>query len=227
VSGESPTTPAYFGGPPLPPAPRRLRVLIGALVGTALLIAGGVFAAVKLTQHDGPAGTAASSTATAPNAGRAPNTGPFTGIYTAKFGPTTLLDPDPALDPGLRPSMGTYAVRWVCRPTGCVATASKLGGDASFASTIEFDEANGSWVAVALSSDECRGAPAEAWQVFKLQPRPDGALTGEYTATTSNSCGGKSTVTLTRTGDVDLDSLPDPVTLPPRALSPAEALSGR
>jgi serine/threonine-protein kinase len=108
-----------------------------------------------------------------------------------------------------------------------VATASKLGGDASFASTIEFDEANGSWVAVALSSDECRGAPAEAWQVFKLQPRPDGALTGEYTATTSNSCGGKSTVTLTRTGDVDLDSLPDPVTLPPRALSPAEALSGR
>jgi serine/threonine-protein kinase len=82
-------------------------------VGTALLIAGGVFAAVKLTQHDGPAGTAASSTATAPNAGRAPNTGPFTGIYTAKFGPTTLLDPDPALDPGLRPSGG-----YLRRPLG-------------------------------------------------------------------------------------------------------------
>ena len=34
-------------------------------------------------------------------------------------------------------------------------------------------------------------------------------------------------MTFTRTGDVDLESLPDPGNLPPRVISPAEALRGR
>ena len=38
---------------------------------------------------------------------------------------------------------------------------------------------------------------------------------------------GKYTVTFTRTGDVDVNSLPDPASQPPRVVSPAEALHGR
>jgi hypothetical protein len=53
-------------------------------------------------------------------------------------------------------------------------------------------------------------------------------LAGEYTATAANACGGKYTVTFTRTGNLDANnSLPDPATLPPRVVSPAEALRGR
>jgi serine/threonine-protein kinase len=65
--------------------------------------------------------------------------------------------------------------------------------------------------------------------VFKLQPRPDATLAGDYTATAANACGGKYAVTFTRTGNLDTNnnSLPDPATLPPRAVSPAEALRGR
>jgi serine/threonine-protein kinase len=58
--------------------------------------------------------------------------------------------------------------------------------------------------------------------VFALRQRPDGTLAGEYSGTSSNTCSGKGTVTFTRTGDVDVDSLPDPATLPPRVVSPAE-----
>ncbi len=67
--------------------------------------------------------------------------------------------------------------------------------------------------------------------MFRLQPRPDGSLTGEHTRTTADQCAEKRTVTFTRTGDVDLDAdfytLPDPADLPPRVVSPAEALRGR
>ena len=225
--------PPQFGAPAAPPegtrrGGRRRGVLIGALAGVAVLIAGSVFAAVNLFGRDDPEATESSSSAAAsPNTAPTPNTGPFTGVYSATFSPTTTLDPNPNVGPGPTPSMSTYAVRSVCRPTGCVATASQTSGDATFATTIEFDEANGSWVAVTLKSDVCRDEPAESWQVFTLQPRPDGTLTGEWTTTASNSCGSKSTVTFTRTGDVDLASLPDPVTLPPRVVSPAEALRGR
>jgi hypothetical protein len=82
-------------------------------------------------------------------------------------------------------------------------------------------------LSVAIASQQCRDdARAETWQVFKLQPGPGGTFTGEHTATAGNSCEGKHTVTLTRTGDVDIDSLPDPANLQPRVVSPAEALYG-
>jgi serine/threonine-protein kinase len=89
-----------------------------------------------------------------------------------------------------------------------------------------FDQIGGSWVGVALTSRKCRAAAAEFWQVVKLQPRPDGTLTGEYTATAGNACAAKRTVTFTRTGDIDVNSLPDPASQPPRLVSPAEALRG-
>jgi predicted Ser/Thr protein kinase len=233
--GVPPMDPAYAGEltrppPPPPPAPpvgkgRRRGVLIGALVAAALLIAGGVFAVVEFTRDETPSGTTPSSTASASPA-PAPNTGPFTGMYRADFGPISTLGG--AADPGGKPSVATYGLRSVCRPTGCVAIASRLSGDSTFAQTVEFDEVGGIWFAVTLASQQCRdNARAESWQVFKLQPRPDGTLTGDFTATAGNSCSAKHTVTFTRTGDVDVNSVPDPVNLPPRVASPAEALYGR
>ncbi len=217
--------------PALPPQPaasawqrlrRRPGVLIGALVGIVVLIAGGVFAAVKLTQSNKPVAGAplgAVSTATA-----APNTGPFTGVYSASFSQATKIDGSPAT--GAPAATDTYAVRSACGPTGCVATAARLGGEFKLASTTVFDQVDGRWLAVALDSDKCRDQAAEVWQVLILQPGPNGTLTGEYRGESSNSCNQKRTLTFTRTGDVDVNSLPDPAGLPPRAVSPAEALHG-
>ncbi|MGB9309045.1 MAG: serine/threonine protein kinase, partial [Mycobacterium sp.] len=120
----------------------------------------------------------------------------------------------------------TYGLRSVCGSAGCVATASRLGGAPVGQPTITFDQVGGRWVAVALSSDQCRNAPAEFWQVFTLQSRPDGTLTGDYTAVSANACVERRSVTFTRTGDIDVNRLPDPGRLPPRVASPAEALHG-
>ncbi|MGX9790517.1 protein kinase domain-containing protein [Mycobacterium sp. MMS18-G62] len=203
---------------------RRPIVLIGVLAAVAVLVAAGVLAVVKFTQHDNnPATATRSVTATA---APAPNTGPLTGMYRADFGPISTLNG--AADPGAKPSTATYGFRSVCRPTGCVATGSRLSGDAVFAQAVEFDEVGGTWLAVTLASEQCRDdASAETWQVFKLQPQPDGRLAGDWTSTASNSCEAKHTVTFVRTGDVDIDSLPDPANLAPRVVSPAEALHGR
>ena len=67
----------------------------------------------------------------------------------------------------------------------------------------------------------------ELWEVFSLQPRPDGTLTGEYSSTDSEGCAGKRTVTFTRTGDARVDLLTDPASLPARVASPAQGLHGR
>ena len=188
---------------------RRFGLLIGALAGVALLIAGGVFAGVKLIGHQ---------TATPP--------GPFMGTYRSDFGPIIALDD--IADHGGPPALtSTYGLRSVCRPSGCVMTASRLGGAAIGQPTMVFDQIGQSWVALALGSDSCRNADAQFWRVFTLQPRPDGTLVGDYTATAANACADRRTVTFTRTGDVDVDRIPDPSGQPPRVISPAEALRGR
>jgi hypothetical protein len=234
LAGATPIWPAYASpapvwppaAPPTPPPvekqPGRRRGAIAALVaGVLLVVAGVVFAGIRLTDHRDQPATAAPSTVAA-----APNTGPFTGIYKADFGPPMSLDGVPAA--GGVPTTGGYALRSACRSTGCVATASRLTGELTFSSDLVFDEVGGSWVAVALGTGPCRDGQAETWEVFTLQPRPDGTLTGEYTATAANACGGKYNVTFTRTGDLDANnSLPDPALLPPRMVSPAEALHGR
>ncbi len=228
-SAEAPTALAQIGAPPAANRPsRRPVVVIGALVAVTMLIAGGVLAAVQFSRDDGPAAAGSPGTAAAPPSsdGPAPNTGPFTGVYKADYGSITGLNDRPGPD-RTRPS-DTYAIRSACRPTGCVATASRLSGGTAFASPMVFDEIGKDWFAVGLGSVPCQNDPAaEMWEVLKLTPRPDGTLTGEYTATTSNDCVSKRTVTFTRTGDVDLESLPDPVTVGPRVVSPAEALHGR
>jgi serine/threonine-protein kinase len=231
--GAPPTPPAQFGGPPLPvpagkPA-RRGGVLIGALAVVALLIAGGVIAAVNLSGDDKPTATTPSSAAAPNTPTPTPNTGPFTGIYRVDFGRATRLDG--VGDPNAAPSTGTYGLRSVCRPAGCVATASKYNGDASFAPTMVFDQVGARWMAVAVAPSPCKNATVDTWQVFTLQPQPDGTLAGEFIRLTANQCQEKRPVTFTRTGDVDVNAdfkgVPDPDKLPPRVVSPAEALRGR
>ena len=76
-------------------------------------------------------------------------------MYRADFGPISTLNG--AADPGAKPSTATYGLRSVCRPTGCVANGSRLSGDAVFAQAVEFDEVDGTWLAVTLASEQCRG----------------------------------------------------------------------
>jgi len=219
------------GQPPLQPSPpaaaptvrrrvSRPSVVIAALVVVALLIVGGVFAGVKLFQHHNPAATAPSATAAA-------TAHPFSGTYRADYSPGTDLEGKPVA--GAPALTATWGVRTTCGPSGCVATASYGGGGGIvLVSNLVFDEVGGTWVAVGLSSMQCNNAPVEVWVVFTLQPNPDGTLSGETTRATSNSCSAtKRTVTFTRTGDADVTKVPDPASLPPRAVSPAQALHGR
>jgi serine/threonine protein kinase len=217
------------GSPPpwAQPTPKRPgwrpHIVIPALLGVAVLIGGGIFAAVKISQHHNPTATAPPThpLPTTPP----PNTGPFTGIYTANFGPDTDLDGKPYA--GATPTTETWGLRSVCLSSGCVATASRRSGQTIGISTLVFDDAGGRWLAVGLGSGTCVNAPTEYWEVFTVQPHPDGTLAGIYSSTSSNACGSKRAVTFTRTGDVDVNSLPDPASQPPRVVSPAEALHGR
>jgi hypothetical protein len=213
---------------PVQPERRRLTrrpgVLVGALAGTALLIAGGVFAGTKLTQQHNLANTTAPNTTTAPPA-PAPNTGPFTGVYRVDFGRINSAEGEPAT--GAPPTSETWAVRSVCGGAGCVATASRLTGETIQVPSMVLDQVGGNWLAVSVGTTTCGKLEGEVWEAFTLQTRPDGTFVGEATETMTMGCANERTVTFTRTGDVDVSSLPDPGTLPARVVSPAEALHGR
>jgi predicted Ser/Thr protein kinase len=234
-AGAGPTeqwpTGAGLGSPPPVEKRRHRGLLIGALAAVATLVVAGVFAVVHFSRDDeNPTAVTPSSTASAPATPTAvPNTGPFTGIYRVDFGRATRLDG--VGDPNATPSTGTYGLRSVCRPSGCVATASKYKGDVAFAPSMVFDQVGPSWVAVAIAPSPCKNATVDTWQVFTLQPQPDGTLAGEFIRLTDNQCQEKAPVTFTRTGDVDVNAdfkgVPDPAGLPPRVVSPAEALRGR
>jgi hypothetical protein len=190
---------------------------VPALLAVVVLIGGGVFAAVKVSQRPNPTATAPTPTAT-------PNTGPFTCTYRADYGRDTKHDGQPF--EGGTPNTVTWGVRSVCRPTGCVATASVRGGD-TLVREMVFDDVGGRWLAVGVGSDQGQNAPIEVWVVLTLQPRLDGTLAGERSTATAHGCGGKRAATFTRTGDVDVNGLPDPASQAPRVVSPAEALRGR
>jgi serine/threonine protein kinase len=209
--------------PSVPPPPkrpvRRHGMLIGALVFVVtLVVVGGVVAVVELTQRDEPV-PAAPSAASASGSG-------FSGTYRADYGPGTDLEGNPV--PNAPATTSNWAVRSKCGASGCAATAANVSG-ASMAllSNLTFDQLGGTWVAVGLASAQCGDAPAELWVVFTLQPHPDGTLSGEsIRASTNSSCAAKRTVKFTRTGDPDLNKVPDPEVLPPRSVTPAEALRG-
>jgi serine/threonine-protein kinase len=216
--------PAHFGAAPphMLPAPpvskpprRRTGLLIGALAAVALLIiAGGVFATVQLTRRDNQPTSAAA------------NAGQFTGTYRADYGPGTDLEDKPV--PNAPATTSGWAIRSTCGASGCMATAANISdGGIALLSNLTFDQLAGAWVAVGLASAQCGEAPAELWVVYTLQPRPDGTLTGETVrAATDGACAAKRTVKFTRTGEPDLNKVPDPTVLPPRSVSPADALRG-
>ena len=223
TSALPPPPPQYPGFAPHPtsaPPPRRGRgVLIGALAAVALLVvAGGIFATVTLTRPSRPAATTPSADAV--------NGSQFTGSYRADYGPGTDLQGNPVA--GAPATTATWGVRSTCGSGGCVATASIVGGSGiTLVSNATFDQLSGTWVAVALASAQCINGPTEFWVVYKLQPQPDGSLSGETTrASIDSGCSAKRTVKFTRTGDVDVNKVPDPAVLPPRSASAAEALHG-
>jgi serine/threonine protein kinase, bacterial len=205
----------------------RSKARLAALVVIPLLVvAAVVIGGVTLLGHRSQVGTA-NRTGNAPSAMAKANANSFTGTYRADYGPGTDLEGKPVA--GAPPMTGTWDVRSTCGPSGCVATASYVGGSGIvLVSNLVFDQVGGSWTAVGLGSTPCNNAPAEVWVVFTLQPQPDGTLSGETTRSTTNSCStGKRSVTFTRTGDPDLAKVPDPAALPPRAASPSTALHGR
>ena len=219
--------------PVVRPPRKRSRALVAALVGVVLLIGGGVFAAVRLMHK--PAGVAAkqtTTTATSTAPASTPTTtsvapltpGPLNGRYKADFGAATDLDGN---GQGAGPATVSYGLRSACRGDECVATAESLGRPNDLAKTMVFDEVGGRWLAVALITGECLSTKTEFWLAFSLQLGPDGTLTGEMTRTSVTNCRDKRPLTLTRTGDLDVDTVADPATVPPRVVSPAEALHGR
>jgi serine/threonine-protein kinase len=233
-SGMPPTTapppwpPAAPWSPPPPPPKRSSRkplVLTGALLGVVLLIAGGVFAAIRLTRHDNPNTTP--STATAQGAG-APAGENFSGTYRADLGPGTDLEDKPVANAPA--TTASWVVRSTCGAGGCMATAANISqGGVALVSNLTFDQLGGTWVAVGLASAQCGGdKPDEIWVVYTLQPQPDGTLSGETVrASTNTACAAKRTVKFTRTGDADPNKVADPAVLPPRLTTPADALRGR
>jgi serine/threonine-protein kinase len=197
---------------------RRTGLLVGAVVAVALLVAGGILAVIKLTGGH-------NTTAAAPSSSAPPATGPFTGTYRADYDAKTGLDGAPF--DGAKPSTETWGMRSVCKPSGCVATATRLGGDTTTLTAMVFDDIGGHWLAVAVTTAKCFDVTTEAWEVLILQPRPDSTLVGEYDRTTPNGCASKRIMTFTRTGGVDVNGIADPASQAPRIASPAEALHGR
>jgi tRNA A-37 threonylcarbamoyl transferase component Bud32 len=206
--------------PPTPPsaakpAPRRTRVVVAAVAAVALLIGVGIFAAVKLTGHDGPA-----APKTPPS-----NSGPFTGAYTADFG--SKLDVLGKEVPGAAPpGKETWNLRSACATSGCVATATKTAGPFTGHQTnIIFDDIAGRWIAVSLGTAKCHDRDVDEWTFIWLQPRPDGTMSGEWISDDID-CYSKRSVTFTRNGDTDIASLPDPATQPARVVSAGQGLHG-
>jgi hypothetical protein len=197
---------------------RRHGVLVGALVFIVTLIAaGGVVAVVELTKDEEPSAGPPSAAA---------SVGDFTGTYRADYGPGTDLEDKPV--PNAPATTSNWAVRSTCGASGCAATAANVSGiGMALLSNLTFDQLGGAWVAVGLASAQCGDAPAEVWVVLTLQPHPDGTLSGEtIRASTNGACAAKRTVKFTRTGDPDLNKVPDPAVLPPRSVTPADALRG-
>ncbi|KAB7756347.1 anchored-membrane serine/threonine-protein kinase [Mycolicibacterium mucogenicum DSM 44124] len=221
-----PNPPQAFPAPPARSS--RSGVLIAVLAVIALLVvAGGVFAGVKLLgRDDRPTAKPAASSPTAAPAGNG-----FSGRYRAEYGPATDLQGTAI--PGGPAITGQWDVRSSCGANGCIANASYTGKSAvPVVSNMTFDQVSGDWVAVGTGAVKCTDAPNEAptevWVVFTLTPKPDGTLAGETTRSAVNGCSSmKRTVTFTRTGDGELSAVADPAGLPPRTTSPASTLHGR
>lgn len=157
-----------------------------------------------------------------------PLTTAFDGTFAVEFGPPTKPNGEPYQN--ATGGNETWAVESACGDRGCVASASKLDGSGTTASTLVFDEIDKQWEAVGATQGTCQGdEQVELWEAFTLRPQPNGTLTGEFIVRSANGqCASDRPVTFTRTGDRDAGaSVADPARQPPRAASPAQALRGR
>lgn len=152
-------------------------------------------------------------------------TGPLDGTYAVEFASATRPNGQPYDN---APSgRETWVIKSACPASGCVATATKVDGSQSAASTMVLDEIDGRWTTVSASAGTCQNAPAEYWETMSLQSQADGNLQGEYIVRATTGCARNQQVTFTRTGDVQGSvSVTDPAAQPARVESPAQALHG-
>jgi serine/threonine protein kinase, bacterial len=156
------------------------------------------------------------------------------------------------LDPSTDTSNAWWAFRSWCKPTGCVATGTKLDDHnpqvaRTPAETGELQFVDGNWQAApvqgqiqqlrCLEADgkvTAAGAETEA-STWSLAPQPDGTVRGVHTETVlTNECGNQGTVyqtpvVATRTGDVPRGvTLAEPaaITGAPATSTPAPATPG-
>lgn len=202
------------------PGPRNKKLLWGGIAAAVVVVVVVLTLVVVMASSEDSGSIAASPSPSGPP----PNAGPFTGAYTADFGPRLTHSGKP-LEGGRPGWKETWRLRSLCRPTGCVAVAA--AGEIFPVKEMVFDDVGGSWLVVATSQDKCLNTDVQVFEVISLNPRPDGTLAGEWTRSGEGGCFSKRIVTFTRTGDTDVTILPDPATQPPRAVSPAEALHGR
>lgn len=197
--------------------PRRRRRGI-VLAGIAVVVAVVAAVAILVTQTGGSANSPAGRANSA-----LPNTGPFTGTYTADFGPLVSLTGNEIQ--GTPPSKETWKLRSGCVENACSANASRAKGTIAHPTNLVFDDVGGRWLAVALGKVKCQNRDTEEWNYVWLRPGPDGTMAGEWISD-AFACYSKRNVTFTRTGDTDVASMPDPAGLPARVVSPAQGLRG-
>jgi hypothetical protein len=217
MAAAEPPSPSVNRGFASTDAKPRNGLVIAAVVLTPVAV---VVTAVALLLSFSGRGDSALSTTTTSSA--VPNTGPFTGAYTAEFGPTTLFDGKPVN--GAKPSTETWRIRSVCASDNCVATGVNTTVNRSQPAV--FDQVGNSWVMVNVVANPCNNRPGQDFYVTTLQPQPDGRLTGDVRIESTAGCYSKRTATFTRTGDVDVTSMPDPADQAPRVVSPAQAFHG-
>jgi serine/threonine protein kinase len=151
---------------------------------------------------------------------------PIDGTYAADFAVATTPSGQPYDNaPGGRE---TWVFKSACSTSGCVATASRVNGSVSTASTLVLDKIGGSWIGVSATQGTCDNAPTEYWESMSLQQRQDGSLAGEFDVRPATGCAHNQQVTFARTGDAQAGvSVADPKAQPPRVISPAQGLGGR
>ncbi len=201
--GKSPTA----GQPPRPWWTRK-GVIIPIAAIVAVAVVGGIFIVVSGN----------GSTPQQP-------VGPLDGTYAVEFASATR--PNGQSYENAPSGRETWVIKSACPANGCVATATKVDGSQSNASTMVLDEIGGRWTAVSMSSKTCQNAPADYWETMSLQAQAGGNLQGEFIVRATTGCARNQQVTFTRTGDVqDSVSVTDPATQSPRVPSPAQALHG-
>ncbi|MFZ0834672.1 MAG: serine/threonine protein kinase, partial [Mycobacterium sp.] len=212
------------------------RTVLVAAAAAIAIVAVGIVAGITVSHR-----STETPTPGAPVTNQPKPPGPLDGTFIAEFGPKMeLISGKPyASGATTEPYGGSWSIRSACPANGCVATATLVSRQNSTSSSLVFDDIAGRWTAVTVRTGKCNNADTEVWGAFTLQPRPDGALSGEYIETVPSppcvteavpnpSLAAKQSLLLTRTGDVEPNvQVADAESQPPPVVSPAQALHGR